>query len=169
MSNLSSEAHAPGELATFTVTTQSGRSITADIWFQCFGVTPVTDYLAGELASARTPQGFIEVDQNLRVLGYENVFALGDASSADANMAGFAGLQAAVVASNVTSIIQGSGDLDTYESMGPVIAVTIGPNGGAGQFPSQDGIAGPEVIAQAKGRTMMVERYAEILGASGPT
>ena len=31
---------APGELATFTVTTLSGRAITADIWFRCFGVTP---------------------------------------------------------------------------------------------------------------------------------
>src|SRR5260370_705512 len=34
------------EFATFTVTTNSGRQITADIWFQCFGVTPVSDYLS---------------------------------------------------------------------------------------------------------------------------
>src|ERR1700675_869402 len=34
---------AANEFATFTVTTNSGREITADIWFQCFGVTPVSD------------------------------------------------------------------------------------------------------------------------------
>ena len=34
------------ELATFTVTTNSGRHITADIWFQCFGVSPESDYLS---------------------------------------------------------------------------------------------------------------------------
>ncbi len=160
---------APGELATFTVTTLSGRAITADIWFRCFGVTPASDYLSGVLASARTPEGFIEVDPHLRVLGQQNVFALGDVSTADAKMAGFAGRQAAVVASNVTAAIAGSGDLQTYEPLGPVIAITIGPEGGAGQFPGQEGIAGPEVIAEAKGRTMMVDRYAEILGAARPS
>jgi apoptosis-inducing factor 2 len=157
---------APGELATFTVTTLSGRAISADIWFRCFGVTPVSDYLSGSLAAARTPEGFIEVDPHLRVLGHQNVFALGDVSTADAKMAGFAGLQAAIVAANVTAAISGSGELQTYESLGPVIAITIGPEGGAGQLPGQDGIAGPEVVAQAKGRTMMVDRYAQILGAS---
>jgi apoptosis-inducing factor 2 len=157
---------APGELATFTVTTLSGRAITADIWFRCFGVTPVSDYLSGSLAAARTPEGFIEVDPHLRVLGHQNVFALGDVSTADAKMAGFAGLQAAIVAANVTAAISGSGELQTYESLGPVIAITIGPEGGAGQLPGQDGIAGPEVVAQAKDRTMMVDRYAQILGAS---
>jgi apoptosis-inducing factor 2 len=160
---------APGELASFSVTTLSGRAITADIWFRCFGVIPVSDYLAGPLASARTAEGFIEVDPHLRVLGVENAFALGDVSTADAKMAGFAGLQAAVVASNVTAMISGSGDLQTYESLGPVIAVTIGPDGGAGQLPGQEGVAGPEVVAQAKGRTMMVDRYSDILGATRPS
>jgi apoptosis-inducing factor 2 len=160
---------APGELATFTATTLLGRAITADIWFRCYGVTPVSDYLSGSLASARTPEGFVEVDSQLRVLGHQNVFALGDVSTADAKMAGFAGLQAAVVASNVTAAIAGSSEFQTYESLGPVIAVTIGPEGGAGQFPGHEGIAGPEVVAQAKGRTMMVDRYAEILGASDPS
>ena len=114
-------------------------------------------------------EGFIEVDPHLRVLGFENVFALGDVSTADAKMAGFAGMQAAVVASNVTALISGSGELQTYESLGPVIAVTVGPEGGAGQLPGQEGVAGPEVIAQAKGRTMMVDRYADILGATRPS
>jgi apoptosis-inducing factor 2 len=160
---------APGELKTFTVTTLAGRAVTADIWFRCFGVTPVTDYLVGSLLAARTPEGFIAVDEQLRVLGHDTVFAIGDMSTADANMAGFAGLQAAVVADNVNAMISGTRELATYESMGAVIAVTIGPDGGAGQFPGQEGIAGPEVIAEAKGRTMMVDRYAEILGASGPS
>ena len=157
-----------GERASFTVTTLSGRALTADIWFRCFGVTPVSDYLTGTLASARTPEGFVEVDDHLRVRGHENVFAIGDVSTADAKMAGFAGLQAAVVASNVTALISGAKELQTYRSLGPVIAITIGPEGGAGQLPGHDGVAGPEVIAQAKGRTMMVDRYAEILGVSPP-
>jgi hypothetical protein len=35
---------AAGELGTFTVTTQAGAEVTADIWFRCYGVsrTPLT-------------------------------------------------------------------------------------------------------------------------------
>ena len=46
---------APGELRTFTVVTESGTELTADIWFRCYGVTPASDYLAGGLAGS-SPQ-----------------------------------------------------------------------------------------------------------------
>ena len=57
----------PGELRTFTVVTQAGAELTADIWFRCYGVSPVSDYLVGELAAARRPDGFVEVTPFLRV------------------------------------------------------------------------------------------------------
>src|SRR5258706_10302353 len=82
------------ELGTFTVTTNSGREITADIWFQCFGVSPVSDYLSGDLAGARGPEGFVTVGPALQVAGHDNVFAIGDVSTADAKMAGMAGKRA---------------------------------------------------------------------------
>ena len=46
----------PGELATFTVTTEAGTEVTADIWFRCYGVVPNSDYL-GDGAGVRTPLG----------------------------------------------------------------------------------------------------------------
>ncbi len=48
--------------------------------------------------------------------------------------------------------------------MGTAIAVPIGPTGGAGQFPGQDHIVGPEVIAEVKGRDMMVDRFTALFG-----
>jgi len=42
--------------------------------------------------------------------------------------------------------------------------VPIGPEGGAGQFPGQDEILGPDVVAEVKGRDMMVDRFAELFG-----
>jgi len=71
------------EHATFTVTTNSGREITADIWFQCFGVTPVSDYLSGDLAVARQPDGFVTVGPALQVAGHDNVFAIGDCAACE--------------------------------------------------------------------------------------
>jgi NADH dehydrogenase FAD-containing subunit len=154
----------PGRLGTFTVTTEAGVDVTADIWFRCFGVVPNSEFLGAELAPARRADGFIEVLPTLQVKGQTTVFALGDVSTADAKMAGFAGRQAVTVAENITALIAGKSDLVNYQSMGVGIAVPIGPTGGAGQFPGQDEIIGREVIADLKGRDMMVDRFSELFG-----
>jgi NADH dehydrogenase FAD-containing subunit len=154
-----------GERGTFTVTTEEGSEITADIWFQCFGVVPNSDYLGDALAHARRADGYIEVEPTMQVVGHERVFALGDLSTADANMAGFAGREAETVAANITALANGSGsELTTYESMGTAIAVPIGPLGGAGQFPGQDEIVGSDIISDLKGRDMMVDRFQDLFG-----
>jgi apoptosis-inducing factor 2 len=158
----------PGEPATFTVTTEAGTDVTADIWFRCYGVVPNSDYLGDALASARRSDGFIEVSPTLQVAGQTTVFALGDLSTADSKMAGFAGRQAATVADNINSLAQGRSDLAHYESMGVGIAVPIGPTGGAGQFPGQDEVVGRETIAEVKGRDLMVDRFGELFGLATP-
>jgi apoptosis-inducing factor 2 len=159
----------PGELATFTGTTEAGTEVVADIWFRCYGVVPNSDYLGRELASARGSDGFIEVGPTLQVAGQTTVFAVGDISTADSKMAGFARRQAATVADNINSLAQGRSDLAHYEPMGVAIAVPIGPTGGAGQFPGQDEIVGRETISEVKGRDLMVDQFGEILGLATST
>jgi apoptosis-inducing factor 2 len=154
----------PGELGTFAVTTEAGVEVTADIWFRCYGVVPNSDYLGEALSHARQADGFIDVTPTLQVAGQPTVFALGDLSTADAKMAGFAARQAAVVADNINALAQGRSELSDYQSMGVAIAVPIGPAGGAGQFPGQAEIVGRETIAELKGRDLMVDRYGEIFG-----
>ena len=80
---------APGELGTFTVTTEDGSDITADIWFQCFGVVPNSDYLGEVLLPALRADGFVRVEPTLQVVGQTTVFTVGDLSTADAKMAAF--------------------------------------------------------------------------------
>jgi NADH dehydrogenase FAD-containing subunit len=159
----------PGELATFTVTTEAGTAVTADIWFRCYGVTPNSDYLGDELASARGSDGFIEVGPALQVAGQTTVFAVGDISTADSKMAGFARHQAVTVVDNINALAQGRTDLAHYESMGVAIAVPIGPTGGAGQFPGQDEIVGRETISEVKGRDLMVDQFGEVFGLVAST
>jgi apoptosis-inducing factor 2 len=158
----------PGELGTFTVTTEAGTEIRADIWFRCYGVVPNSDYLGDALARARRADGFIEVGPTLQVAGQTSVFAVGDISTADSKMAAFAGRQATIVADNINALAQGRSDLTHYKSWGIGIAVPIGPNGGAGQFPGEDDIAGPEIIAERKGREMGVARLRERFGLATP-
>ncbi len=97
----------PGVPGAFTVVTEAGTEITADLWFRCYGVTPRSDYLAADLAAARTPEGFIEVTPTLQLPGHPNVFALGDVSTLSPKMAGYAGRQAQLVASNIRALIDG--------------------------------------------------------------
>jgi NADH dehydrogenase FAD-containing subunit len=96
-------------------------------------------------------------------VGQSTVFALGDLSTADAKMAGFARHEAETVAANIASLA-GRSDLSAYQPMGPGIVVPIGPNGGAGQFPGQDEIVGPDLVADVKGRDMMVDPLQELFG-----
>jgi NADH dehydrogenase FAD-containing subunit len=158
---------AAGEPGTFTVTTQAGAEVTADIWFRCFGVTPASDYLAGGLAAARRPDGFVEVTPELLVAGQDRVFALGDVSAADQNKgAGAAGRQAPVVAGNIRALITGEDALARYEPPAASIIVPIGPDGGAGQRAGSEDLVPAETVAELKGRDMMVGRFAELLGLS---
>jgi apoptosis-inducing factor 2 len=156
----------PGQPGEFTVTTGSGQAITAQVWFRCYGVTPVSDYLAGALAAARDSGGFVTVNPFLQVPGQDRVFALGDVSGADHKMAGAAGRQAAVVAGNIRALIEGA-PLAAYEATPPSIVVPIGPAGGAGQRAGADELISAELASELKGRDLMVDRFAEPFGRSG--
>src|SRR6267378_7045364 len=56
----------PGELGSFTVTTEAGTDVVADIWFRCYGVVPNSNYLGEALVRARRADGFIEVGPTLQ-------------------------------------------------------------------------------------------------------
>jgi NADH dehydrogenase FAD-containing subunit len=92
------------------------------------------------------------------------VFAIGDVSTADAKMAGMAGMQAKLVAENIIKMVKGDNDLAAYQPFGPAIVVPIGPEGGSGQLPGQEDLASREMVATVKGRDLMVDRYAETFG-----
>lgn len=154
---------AAGVPGTFTVPTETGIAITADLWFRCYGVTPRSEYVAGDLVTSRTKDGFIAVTPTLQVPSHDRVFALGDVSTNFPKMAGAAGRQAQIVADNIQALIDG-GELREYESAPDAILLTFGPEGGAAQLPGQEDIAGADVAAQYKSRDMMVDRYREIFG-----
>src|SRR6266487_452544 len=147
--------------------TDSPSALALSIWFRCYGVAPASDYLAGGLAAARRPDGFVEVTPELRVAGQDRVFALGDVSAAAQNKgAGAAGRQAPVVAGNIRALITRHGELARYQPPAATIILPIGPDGGAGQRAGSQDLVPAETVAQLKGRDMMVQRCAELLGLS---
>jgi NADH dehydrogenase FAD-containing subunit len=156
---------AAGEPGSFTVTSQAGQTVEADLWFQCFGVAPVTDYLAGDLAAARRDDGFLDVTPELLVRGTSTVYAIGDVIAVDPyHRAGAAARHAGVAAANVEAAIAGSPQRQQYAPSPPVLILPIGPERGAGQLPGHDDVMSDEEVAQMKGHDLLVDRYAELLG-----
>jgi hypothetical protein len=94
--------------------------------------------------------------------------AVGGIRTIYANMAGRAGRQAQLAAGNIRSLITGEGEVGAYEPMPPAIILPLGPNGGAGQMPGVDGLVDAPAIAEIKGRDMMVDHFAELMGLSEP-
>jgi len=149
------------ELGHFAVTTRSGLKIEADIWFRAYGIRPVADYLA---SSFRTPDGYVQVDEFMRIGGDDHFYAIGDIAAGHPNGAGRAGRQAEAVARNIRALITGEGEVLPVLPSPPAIILPLGPEGGAGQLPGQDELVGPEGVAQMKGRDMMVDRFNKRMG-----
>jgi len=158
----------PATAAAISVRTQAGDELNADVWYRCFGVSPHSEYLTGKLADAHDARGYIHVDDHLRVSGAERVYAIGDVADADRDMAGIAGAQAQLLAANIRALITGEGEQAAYTRFPAAIAVPLGPEGGAGQFPGVEGIVASEVIAERKGRDMMVDRFGALFDAVEP-
>jgi len=157
----------PATLAPIAIATANGDELVADIWFRAFGVRPHSEYLnGGSLDERRDERGYIRVDEHLRVVGETQVFGLGDVVDADRDMAGIAGAQAKVLAANLRALITGTGELTSYETFPPLIAIPLGPEGGAGFI--GDGVADAATIADLKGRHMLIDSYASLFDAAPP-
>jgi NADH dehydrogenase FAD-containing subunit len=144
---------APGEGRTFTATMRSGERRTVDIWFRCFGVSPATDYLAGDLATARRADGHLEVTDELRLPGQRNVFALGDITAIpEPKQAAAAASHAAVITANIRTLLDGGDTLDVYRPTPLGIILPLGPKGGASFAPGWENYLDTESVTQIRQR-----------------
>jgi apoptosis-inducing factor 2 len=161
---------APGVRDAFAVTTEAGRKIEADIWFRCYGVAPSSDYLSGELAAARRADGFVEVDQQLRVVGSANVFAVGDVTAVpEAKRSKAAADHAQVVAANIRALADGAEATTVYRPGPPAVLIPLGPSGGASQVPGPDGpvVVDAAVTTRYKSGDLLIGRYQELFNTAG--
>ena len=99
--------HAPVEFSTG----QPALETDVVLWATGAG-EPNTGFVPPQLLDER---GFLRVDPQLRVLGHENVFAVGDAAATDPNRSSARNGGAQLVAHNVRKLLQGRADeLETY-------------------------------------------------------
>ena len=149
-----------GVVHPFEVATVDGRVVAADLWFRCHGLAPVTGYLTGSLAAARTVDGYLSVTPSLTVVGCAGVYAVGDIVAGDANRVSVARAQAEVVAANISASLNG-GTVSAYAPPPMTIVLPLGPYGGAGQRPDGE-IVPAAIVSQVKGTDMFLGRYHEL-------
>ncbi|MHB1490780.1 MAG: FAD-dependent oxidoreductase [Cellulomonas sp.] len=158
-----------GVFAPFTVHTRAGRRIDADLWFRCYGNQPVTDYLVGDLAGARLPDGRVAVAPTLNVRGFPTVFAIGDITDVpESKRASAAIAHAHVAAANIRALIEGGEPVTVHEPAAELVVLPLGPDGGASQLLGPDGtrhVLGASETSAMKGADLYSTAMAELFGA----
>jgi NADH dehydrogenase FAD-containing subunit len=153
-----------GRAERFTVGTDAGDEIEADIWFRAFGVRVNSDYLTDGNLAPLTERHTVAVTERLTVPGHDHVYAVGDlADLADPKMASYAQTQAEVVVLNLRAQLAGEQPETVYlPTPDRRILLPLGTRGGVGQLPAPGGVvaATPEMIYQRKGADLFTARFA---------
>jgi len=154
----------PGTAGAVTVTV-GGEKIEADIWFRAYGVTINSGYLGDSLARLNR-RGQLPVNAKLNVDGHGHVYAIGDVTDvAEEKRAGYAMQHAEVVAANIIAQVSGKEPSSEYQPLAiPVVLLPLGPEGGVGQVPGENGpsLLPASAVADWKGRDLMHSKFAEI-------
>lgn len=119
--------------------TSSGETITADCHFVCIGKPLSSSWLHDTiLKESLDNKGRIMVEKDLRVKGYNNIFAIGDITDIPEIKQGYlAQKHALLVAKNLKLLMKGppASKLATYSTGYPLALVSLGRNEGLAQLP----------------------------------
>ncbi|KAM7187859.1 apoptosis-inducing factor B [Rhypophila sp. PSN 637] len=130
----------------------NGETLTTDLYLPTYGLVPNSEYISPKYL---TEHKHVIVDENLRVVGTENVWAAGDLVSKP--RAGFmiTQKQAAGVAKNVELVLKGKQPVVAKGMPVDVLAISVGRGRGAGRAGS---FRLPSLMVWlAKGRTMALQ------------
>ncbi|KAK2380049.1 apoptosis-inducing factor protein A [Trifolium repens] len=119
--------------------TSVGETIEADCHFLCTGKPLASAWLKETvLKNDLDVEGRIKVDENLRVKGRSNIFAIGDITDISELKQGFlAQKQAGVVAKNMRLMMEGGKECwrETYKPHPAMAIVSLGRHDAVAQFP----------------------------------
>ncbi|XP_039131489.1 apoptosis-inducing factor homolog B-like [Dioscorea cayenensis subsp. rotundata] len=120
-------------------TTSTGEKINADCHFVCVGKPTGSSWLQNSiLKDCLDKKGRLMVDENLRVRGQKNIFAIGDIIDVPEIKQGFlAQKHASVVAKNLKLIMKGAKEskLSKYKPASAMAIISLGRKEGVAQLP----------------------------------
>jgi NADH dehydrogenase FAD-containing subunit len=147
-------------------TTASGKTVTADLVFNCTGTTPNSGIYPREWLTER---GLVKVDETLQVQGAPGCFACGDVVATDESKIYYTAVnnQVPVVAKNILALATGAAPAKTYKANTSVIMlVPLGNSGGCLVTPL--GTLGAFMARNIKGKQLFYEAGWDISGVKKP-
>lgn len=148
--------------------TSRGRRIPYDLLIWCTGGKPNTAYMRAHFSSVLNKVGRVRVTSELRVVGTDKVFALGDITDLDENkMAWHIDSQVKSAEHNIRFLLTGRGGrlrAHKPQTGNPKMAVTLGSRNGVIHLPVIGVVRSPAFARMAKAGHMLVPKYRKALG-----
>lgn len=135
----------------------------ADVVYACVGLKPNTDFMKAHFPDKLDRTGRITVDSTMRVVGTQNMFALGDCSNLPGAKLGFlADLQGALLAKNIAANERGR-QMKPYKPLPMMALVPIGRGQGVAQLPLI-GVTTMSLLVGMKQKDMFIAKQFGNLG-----
>jgi NADH dehydrogenase FAD-containing subunit len=115
---------------------EKGKRLTADIVYQAVGMSLNSAWLDNSEIE-KTEKGAVKVERDLRVKGFDNIFAIGDVNDIpELKLGALAVMQANLTAENIKKLIkEPTARLKSYKPSKPMSLIPIGKKSGAVQLP----------------------------------
>ncbi|CAG8656776.1 9528_t:CDS:2 [Gigaspora margarita] len=159
-------------LSPLTLETDKGTQIESDVQFVAFGVSPNTSIIGTldqSLIESDTSRVKVRPTLQLDNDNYDHIFALGDITNInETKLAYRAGLHADVITKNIIARINNK-KLVEYKPGPEVMIIPIGKAKGAALLPFGNMVVGSFMAKNAKGKTLMVDRFWKSLNATPPS
>jgi NADH dehydrogenase FAD-containing subunit len=152
------------------VQTDQGRRIAYDLLIWATGGRPETWYMRPQFAALLDQSGRLKVDPQLRVIGLEGVFAIGDINNVPENKMAIHILgQAKIVEQNIRAVLSGRDHLAAYKPKtgSPLMLLALGKSEGVSHVPVLGVVKAGWFNRMVKTRNMLVPRFRQAFGLKG--
>lgn len=142
----------------------TGDALQPDLVFLAIGTQPNTEFLKKYLSEALDEKGYINVNQQLKVLGFDNLYALGDAANTGSHKLGYiAAKQGEYLAKNIIAEKIGK-RAKPYKPMKHLMAlIPTGAKSGLVQMPL--GVTQAKCLVNIKQKDLFIGKTYQGLGA----
>lgn len=141
----------------------SDESIQADVVYNCIGMVPNTNFLRAELTHVLDSKGLIQVDEFMRVKGYDNLYALGDCATLDSHKHGYiASVQGGMLANAIVKKLKGK-KVKAYKTPPFAIITPTGTKSGVAQMPF--GVTSANFFVNLKQKDMGIKNIYKMFGS----
>ncbi|MCL1127374.1 NAD(P)/FAD-dependent oxidoreductase [Shewanella surugensis] len=142
---------------------KSNESLQVDIAYTCVGMVPNTEFLNAELSDVLDNKGLVKVDPFMNVVGYDNLYALGDCADLDNHKHGYiASVQGTMLADLLLKSAKGKKG-SAYKTPPFAIITPTGTDSGVAQMPF--GVTTMKFFVNMKQKDMGISNMYKIYGS----